>query len=100
METEMKVIDEAVLAEIRAVENMVKLAGNLKPKHHVRTKLSRRETEKIIGECAILIQARLIGYAALNAAVREHEDRESISNRAQELFDAGMKAAGFNITEG
>lgn len=64
--------------EIKAVENMVRLA-------------SQGKEPALVSEMVAFIQARLIAFKCLQAAVKNHENQFEIFKSQQDLLDTEMK---------
>ena len=72
---------------VKAVDSMVKLSGNLKPKKHINIGKTEKETIDMISQLKIGIQKQLIAYECLQAAVMLSKDNKAISDNMQKFLD-------------
>lgn len=79
---------DKLTAEVKAVESMVKIALNVKPKNHKKSGKTRAEEIVLLVNLVGSIQSRLIAYDCLQAAVKLSKDNKAISAKAVELVEA------------
>ena len=76
---------------VTAVDSMLKLAANMKPKKHIKTGHTREDTKQMISELKLGIQKQLIAYECLQAAVLLSKDNKSISDNMVKFLDEKEK---------
>lgn len=80
--------------DVKAVESIIAMAYNQKPKRHKKTGKTRAETENMINQIVIDTQKKLIAYKCLRLAVLESKDSKAISDRAVELLTKELDKIG------
>lgn len=76
---------------VTAVDSMIKLATNLKPKNPVDTGHSTKKTLEMIKVLEIGIQKQLIAYECLQAAVLLSKDNKKISANMEIFLEEKIK---------
>jgi hypothetical protein len=77
--------------DIKVIENMVKIAVNMKPKNRVKTSNTRAENMDLLSRMVTETQKKLIGYKCLMAAVKESKENKKIADRAAYFIELELK---------
>lgn len=89
-------MEESRIPNEKTIENLFKIAVNIKPKPHLNNGKTRKQNLDLVNLGVVELQRLSISYRCIIAAVMKSKDNKNILKEAEALMDEEIKRISGN----